>query len=333
MNKITIYDVAGAANVSLATVSRALNNPDKVKAETRERVLKVIKELGYKPNAFAKGLASRKSTSVAVMVSDLSRASVAEMVNGIADIARAYEYSIALYCFSSDGSESEIFQDVVASQVDGILYLNDEINEKQYLLLKNIQDNFRIPIVLANTIYPKDLQLSAVSIDYEKAAYEVTKSLIGEGRKDIFMLSTIRKYMVNDLKEKGYLTAMKEAGLEPKIFRTSGDIKINTSDFTTLLNRDKVDGVVAVRDSIAISFMNLAIKHGKKVPDDISIYGFQNTKYTQLCRPKLSSVDIPIYEIGALAMRILTEEMQSENPSEKGLIKLPHSIIRRETTK
>ena len=89
--KVTIYEVALAARVSLATVSRVLNNPEKVKPDTRERVLKVIKELGYRPNAIARGLASRKTTTVGVLVSDITRASVAEMLGWIADIAMKYK--------------------------------------------------------------------------------------------------------------------------------------------------------------------------------------------------------------------------------------------------
>jgi LacI family transcriptional regulator len=87
MSNATIYDVAGAAGVSLATVSRVLNNPEKVKEETRLRVLKVIKELGYRPNVIARGLASRKTTTVGVVISDITRASVSEMLGGISDIA------------------------------------------------------------------------------------------------------------------------------------------------------------------------------------------------------------------------------------------------------
>src|SRR5574344_1550458 len=106
MNKATIYDVAAVAKVSNATVSRALNNPDKVKPETREKVLKIAKELGYKANAFAKGLASSKSTQVAVIVSDLARASVAEMVKGVAKVASSYGYSIILIPSTSDEKET-----------------------------------------------------------------------------------------------------------------------------------------------------------------------------------------------------------------------------------
>ncbi|MGD9909126.1 MAG: LacI family DNA-binding transcriptional regulator [Candidatus Izemoplasmatales bacterium] len=334
MNKATIYNVAYAANVSLATVSRTLNNPQKVKPETRDRVLRVIQELGYKPNAFAKGLASKKSTTVAVIVPDMSRASVAEMLNGIAVEARKYDYSLLIYVLKSEKTdESEMLKEVVASQVDGILYLNDEINEVQYNMLNVIQDEYKVPIVLANTLYPYDNKLVTVCIDYFKAAYELTKRLVEEGRKNIYLLTTARKYMVNDLKEEGYLKAVKEAGLEPNIVRTSGDITINTVHFEELFKANTaIDGVIAVRDSIAVSFINTQIELGRKIPEDVSVYGFQNTKYASLSRPQLSCVDVPIIEIGAKAMALLKREIDGDSVEVKFNV-LPHNIVERNTTK
>ncbi|MCK7499338.1 MAG: LacI family transcriptional regulator [Comamonadaceae bacterium] len=335
MNKATIYNVAYAANVSLATVSRTLNNPQKVKPETRDRVLRVIKELGYKPNAFAKGLASKKSTTVAVIVPDMSRASVAEMLNGIAVEARKYNYSLLLYVMKDEKiDEAEMLKEVVANQVDGILYLNDEINEAQYTMLNVIQDEYKVPIVLANTLYPYDNKLVTVCIDYFKAAYEITNRLVAEGRKHIYLLTTARKYMVNDLKEEGYLKAVKEAHLTPNVIRTSGDIAINTVHFNELFKseHDIVDGIVAVRDSIAVSFINTMIEKGKRIPEDVSVYGFQNTKYSTLCRPKLSCVDVPINEIGAKAMSLLKHEIDGEVNEVKFNV-LPHNIITRQTSR
>lgn len=332
MSKATIYDVAGAARVSLATVSRAINNPEKVKPETRERVLRVIQELGYKPNAFARGLASRKSTTVAVVVPDMGRASIAEMMNGIADIARVYNYSILLYILESeDTPEEDILKEIIAAQVDGILYLNDEITKVQYDFLLSIKNSYQIPIVLANTFYPGSDEIPSVSIDYEQAGYEITKKLLSEGRKDIYMISTVRKYMVNDLKEAGYTRAIEEAGFEPKVMRTSGRISINTEHFNEYFKVNKVDGVVAVRDSIAISFMNVAHDNNISVPKDIGVCGFQNTKYAILARPKLSCVDVPVYDLGAVGMRLLTKLMNSEEVEEK-VVKLKHSIVLRNTT-
>ena len=332
MSKATIYDVAGAARVSLATVSRAINNPEKVKPETRERVLRVIEDLGYKPNAFAKGLASRKSTTVAVIVPDMSRASIAEMMNGIADIARVYKYAILLYILDHEETpEEDILKEIVAAQVDGILYLNDEINEKQYEFLLKIKNEYQIPLVLTNTFYPGSDEIPSVSIDYEKAGYEITKNLIEEGRLNIYMVSTVRKYMVNDQKEAGYLRAVSEANLTPRIMRTSGRISINSEHFNEYFKDHRVDGIVAVRDSIAVSFMNVARENHVKIPEDISVAGFQNTKYALLARPQLTCIDVPIYDIGAVGMRLLTKLMNQEEILEPR-IKLEHSLVNREST-
>ena len=155
MNQIKIYDVAGAAGVSLATVSRVLNHPEKVKPATREKIERIIKELGYKPNLNAKGLASSKSTTVAVVVPELTRSSIAEMINGIADCARRRGYLLRLFVNNKNirdndalEKENELWKDVIASGVDGVLYINDEITEEHEKMLLNIP----MDVVLTNTV-------------------------------------------------------------------------------------------------------------------------------------------------------------------------------------
>jgi len=330
-NNATIYDVAGAAGVSLATVSRVLNNPEKVKKETRERVLKVIKELEYRPNVIARGLASRKTTTIGAIVSDMTRSSIAEMLGGISDIATKYKYSIKLFTIHEDTDVEDALQNIVAEQVDGILYLNDEMPDEKVEKVKEVFNSNNIPFVFAN-VASDDETVPVVSIDYKKASLELTNLLINHNMKDIYMLSTRRKYSTNLLKEEGYKEAMEAAGLEPKIFRTSGDTKINRPHFESFFDDKNVDGGIAVRDSIAVSFMNIAIENGKTVPEDLVIAGFQNTKYAELARPRLTSIDIPVYDIGAISMRLLTKMMQKE-PVDEIKITLPHRIIYRESTK
>lgn len=327
----TIYDVAGAAGVSLATVSRVLNNPEKVKKETRDRVLKVIEELGYRPNAIARGLASKKTTTVGVIVSDMTRASISEMMAGISDIAYKYKYSIKLFTITPDMDFEGSLKNIIAEQVDGVLYLNDELLDEDIDRVKNVFSSNRTPIVFAN-VATHDPTIPAVSIDYEQAGYEITKMIISEAKSEVYLLSTTRRYATNILKEKGYTRAMEEANLKPKIFRTSGDTMINRPHFETFFDDRPVYGAIGVRDSIAVSFMNSAIEHGMKVPEMLSVAGFQNTKYAELSRPRLTSIDIPVYDIGAVSMRLLTKMMEKE-PVDEIKILLPHKIIVRETTK
>lgn len=326
--KVTIYDVASEADVSLATVSRVLNYPEKVKPATRERVLEAIRKLGYRPNAIARGLASRKSTTVALIVPDVSRASVAEMINGVVDIARKYDYTVILKVTNSEPDvEEDIWQEVFAAQVDGIIYLNDELQEHNIKQIKSSD----VPVVLCN-VGVDDPTIACVSIDFEKAFYEATQSLINKGLKDILLVSTRSAYYVNSFKERGYINAMKEANLEPNIVRTSGRLVVNYPFLIDYLKNHKPEAALVVRDSIAVSMINAASEVGIKIPDELEIISFQNTKYAKMSRPTLSSIDNPIYDIGAVSMRLLTKLMNNE-PIENLNVVLPHNIIWRNSTK
>lgn len=330
-NNVTIYDVAGAAGVSLATVSRVLNNPEKVKEETRNRVLKVIEELGYSPNVIARGLASRKTTTVGVILSDITRASVSEMLMGILDIAESYKYTIKIFVINNDEKVGPVLQNILAAQVDGVIYLNDELSDISIHQIKESLEKNEIPYVFSNVVAPLS-DMAVVSIDHEKAGYELTKYLVEHGRKNIYFLSTVRRFSINDKKEIGYLKAMKEAGLEPKIFRTDGRYSVNEPHFEEYFRNKEVDAAVCVRDSLAISFMNKMIEIGKNVPKDLEVVSFQNTKYASLSRPKLTCVDTPVYDIGAVSMRLLTKFMSNKDVDNYRIV-LPYTVIERGSSK
>lgn len=330
MANTTIYDVAGAAKVSLATVSRVMNNPEKVNPETREKVLRVIKELGYRPNAIARGLASRKTTTVGIVMADVSRASTAQLLGGIIDIAKKYDYSIKIFSIGVNEDITDAMRTVIAEQIDGILFLNDELDKEQMKLAMDYIQESMVPVVLSNVFYD-DQSIPSVAIDYETATYDITKRMLAYGRKNVYLFSTVRRYSINAKKEAGYIDAMKEAGLEPKIFRTSGDVSVNTLHFTEFFKNAKIDAALAVRDSIAISFMNVAQKNGMNIPNDISVVGLQNTKYAILSNPNLTCVDTPVYDIGAVSMRLLTKYMKQEEVTTNRVL-LPYRFIKRGST-
>ena len=329
MNQAKIYDIAGAAGVSLATVSRVLNHPEKVKEATREKVMRIIKDKGYKPNANARGLASRRSTTVAIVVPPISRSSVAEMIQGINDSALEYGYTLRLFINNEGSDQSELWSDVIASSVDGILFMNDEITPEIYQLIEYTP----VPVVFVNSLSQTN-NFGSVCIDYEDCAYNITKQMIEHENKKIMFINTEHKYTTNDLKQKGYEKAMVEAGLTPNTIASSGTISVNEVQFAELLKDECPEVVLSSRDSIGISFMNVAAKKGYKIPEQLQVIGFQNTRYAQLCNPKLTCVETPIYDIGSKAMSYLTELMKDED-SESNVknIVVDYKIIWRETTK
>lgn len=330
MEQIKIYDIAGAAGVSLATVSRVLNHPDRVKEETRNKVLRIIKEKGYKPNANARGLASRRSTTVAVVIPELSRASVAEMIQGIDDAAKKFGYTIRLFINKNTNNEKELWSEVIASSVDGILFMNDEMTKEIYQMIEYTP----VPVVFVNTLSKKD-NIGSVCVDYEQCAYDVTSSMIKKGNKNIVFIGTEHKYSLNEMKQNGYTRAMNEYGLTPKYYYSSGDINKNEIFFNNMLDDEVPEVALVVRDSMAISLMNCANKREINVPNKLQVIGFQNTRYALLSNPKLSCVEIPIYEIGNTAMSYLTNVMKEEytKPKKAEKILLPYDIIWRESTK
>ena len=330
MSNTTIYDVAGAAKVSLATVSRVMNNPEKVNPETRDKVLRVIKELGYRPNAIARGLASRKTTTVGIVMADVTRAATAQLLGGIMDVAKKYEYSVKIFCISEGENITDALRVVIAEQVDGILFLNDELDKAEMDEAMNYILDSGVPVVLSN-VFTDDERIPYVATDYETATYDITKHLLAQGRQDIYLFSTIRRYSINTKKEAGYVDAMKEAGLVPKIFRTSGVVDVNKLHFEEFLDSHEVSAALAVRDSIAISFMNVAQKRGLTVPEDVSVVGLQNTKYAIISSPNLTCIDTPVYDIGAVSMRLLTKYMKQEEVGTSRIL-LPYRFVKRDST-
>jgi LacI family transcriptional regulator len=328
MNQIKIYDIAGSAGVSLATVSRVLNHPEKVKKATREKVMKIIKDKGYKPNANARGLASRKSTTVAVIVPTLTRASIAESIQGIDDSAKKFGYSIRLFVNNNKEEEKELWGDVIASSVDGILFMNDEMSNE----VLELADASPVPVVFVNA-NANNKNYCSVSIDNEECAYNITKQMIERGNKRIVFITTTHYFSINELKVKGYKKAMEEAGLTPEVIDSTGRLDQNEVQYKEYLEHNRPDVVLAVRDSMAISFMNTATKLGIKVPEELQVIGFQNTRYSSLSNPQLTCVETPIYEIGNIAMEKLTQEMQSTEEIKPEPKIVDYKIVWRGSTK
>lgn len=328
MNQAKIYDIAGAAGVSLATVSRVLNHPEKVKKSTRDKVMRIIKEKGYKPNANARGLASRKSTTVAIVVPTFLRASISEMIQGISDSAKKFGYSIRLFVLKDDENKLEAWSEIIASSVDGILFMNDEMTDDIYQQIENTP----VPVIFVNAL-SKSKNFGSVAIDNEECAYRMTKEMISRGNKDICFVGTEHRYAVNEHKEQGYNRAMKEANLPLNVLHSSGVLAINEKQFKDYLEKNRPEVVLSVRDSMAVSFMNTASKMGIKIPEEMQIIGFQNTRYAELSMPKLTCVETPIYEIGNVAMERLTDLMKNPEETKPENVFIEYKVVWRESTK
>jgi len=330
---VTIYDVAREANVSMATVSRVVNGNPNVKPTTRKKVLEVIDRLEYRPNAVARGLASKKTTTVGVIIPDISNVFYAELARGIEDIATMYRYNIILS--NSDQNEKkeiELLDTMYGKQVDGIVMMSENVTPD---ILEKMGHS-PSPIVLAGSVEDSN-KIPSVNIDYVQAAYEAVKKLIEHGHKRIAFVSGPFSSTINkEHKFVGYKKALEEAGIaidEDLVVAAEDSYDSGMEDYETLDQlTDAPTAYFTGSDELAIGIMHAAQDAGKVVPNDLEVISFENSKLARMVRPQLSSMVLPLYDIGAVSMRLLTKIMSKEQVDQIHVI-LPHRMEERKSTK
>ncbi|MGN1402634.1 MAG: catabolite control protein A [Bacillus sp. (in: firmicutes)] len=332
MNNITIYDVAREANVSMATVSRVVNGNPNVKPTTRKKVMEVIDRLGYRPNAVARGLASKKTTTVGLIIPDISNIFFAELARGIEDIATMYKYNIILS--NSDENrdkELHLLNTMLGKQVDGLIFMGADITDSHIQEFKKSP----VPVVLAGSLEETG-EIPSVNINYEDAAYDSTVRFIEAGHKKIALVIGNFAEPINKKKITGYKKALAEHGIDfDEELVVEGDYSYDSGlEAIRKLNESaKLPTAILVgSDEAAVGVVHASQDAGYRVPDDVEVISFDNTKLTLMVRPQLTTIVQPLYDIGAVAMRLLTKLMNKETVEEHTVV-LPHRIEARNSTK
>lgn len=330
---VTIYDVAREANVSMATVSRVVNNNPNVKPQTRKKVFDAIEKLGYRPNAVARGLASKKTTTVGVVIPDISDFNFAEVARGIEDIATMYHYNIIL-CNADKRKDKEIrvINTLLEKQVDGLLFMGGVITEDHIRAFRTSS----VPVVLCATS-STDESMYSVDIDHEEAAYEAVTKLLEAGHRRIGMISgRLEDPGVGYSRYQGYKKALEQAGLsvEEQLVRIGNhryDSGLECMNYFLEL-AERPTAMFAATDEMAIGAIHAIQDHGLSVPEHISVISVDNSRMASMVRPLLSSVAQPMYDIGAVSMRLLTKLMKNEQVDDAKVI-LPHQYVQRNSVK
>lgn len=324
----TIYDVARVAGVSMATVSRVVNGNANVKEKTRQKVLDAIEKLDYRPNAVARGLASKRSTTVGVIIPSIDNPYFSGLARGIDDIASMYKYNIILANSDDDDDKQiSIIESFLSKQVDGIVFLGNELTDK----VRHEFSRSRTPIVLVGAV-DKDDSFATVNIDYRKAAYDSTLRVAKGTDKVAYILGGMDK-VKNAERIAGYRAAVEEAGhkFDEKMVLEGYGFKDGKALAKQLLELG-AKAAVSSYDEVAIGLMNALLAEGVKVPEQFEVVSGRATKITQYTHPQLTSIYQPLYDMGALAMRLLTKLMHKEEVEDKHLV-LGHDLIERGSTK
>ena len=315
---ITIKDVAKKAGVSISTVSRVINDSKPVTDEVKQKVLDVIKETGYIPNPLARSLVTKRSQLIGVIVPEVSDSFVNEVLNGIEEVAKMYDY------------ELKSINLLRAKQVEGIVMVCWKVEEDHI----NYIQNCGIPATYISKT-ARDYDIYTVSTSNKEATYDMTKYLIDKGHEEIAFIMTSKDDTVLERERlSGYEQALNESNikLDESLIKYGGTTyEAGYESMKELLEEGIVPQAAFVTgDEAAIGAINAACDKGYKVPEDISVAGFNDVKIAKMYRPKLTTVYQPLYDMGAVAIRMVIKLINKEQLESKK-IELPYKIIERES--
>ncbi|HMN43224.1 MAG TPA: LacI family DNA-binding transcriptional regulator [Povalibacter sp.] len=300
---VSIKDVAKIAGVSIATVSRTINNKDRVNEETRERVRRAIESTGFSPNTLAQNFRRGRTNFIMVVLPSIGDPFFAGVVKGIQSIAQQKGYNVL---FSETKMNSDEFTSMLVSrQADGLILLATVPPAGVEILSR--ERHRALPIVIAcEAIQPEMRHLPSVHIDNVAAAKEATRFLISHGHERIAFISGTNTSLLTKDREAGYRAAMKAAKLPIQDgWVLEGKLTIDGAIKATrnlLHHASKPTAILCANDDMAIGALHEIRSTGLSVPDDISVVGFDDIRYSQVVNPPLTTVRQPAEEIGEKAM-------------------------------
>lgn len=334
MKKTGIKDIAAVAGVSIATVSHAFRNPGRVSDATREKVLAAAAAAGYSPNKLAASLRTSRSGNIVVIIPDVADNHNAEIIRAIEKVALSRGYSVLLG--DSQGSEKRErqFAAMVSSgQADGIILMSHRL---PFDVGKGGLAPGNLPPIVNGCEFTGQEGIPYVAIDDIQGAMDATRHLIDYGHKDIAVITGSMNTTSSRDRLEGFRGAMSQAGLQPNedliaysdYSLRGGEIAIET----LLIQKNRPTAIFCFSDEIALGCMYALRRHHFKVPDDISVIGFDDISIASYVAPPLTTIAQPAEEIGIACATILLDLIDGIKPDKLRQL-LPHKLIVRESTK
>ncbi|WP_016584631.1 DNA-binding transcriptional regulator CytR [Yersinia pestis] len=323
----TMKDVAEMAGVSTATVSRALMNPEKVSTVTRQKVEQAVLAVGYSPHALSRNIKRNESRTILVIVPDISDPFFADVIQGIEHAAAQQGYLILIGdCAQQTQQERTFVNLIITKQIDGMLLLGSNL---PFDASKEEQRNLP-PMVMANEFAP-ELELPTVHIDNLTAAYEAVNYLHELGHKRIACIAGPESLPLSHYR----FQALRRNGItvdNDYIIRGDFSYEAGAQSFAALMELPHPPtAIFSHNDVMAVGAIWQAKQLGLRIPQDVSLVGFDDLKLSQFCDPPLTTVAQPRYQIGQQAMLLLLEQLQGHSV-QSGSRLLDTELIIREST-
>lgn len=330
MAQSTIQDVAKAAGVSVATVSRVINNSTSVSAGTKELVLGAVKRLDYRPNLLGRNLRRTETRLILVLLPNISNPYYSRLVKGIEDVGHRNGYNVMLCNTDSDPGREKLYLDLLKNRLaDGVIFMAPSLGRNE---LTETGKSF--PVVQCSE-YKEGARVSHVSIDNSAAAQKAVKHLLALGHRRIGMISCDNDFLSTAHREEGYRKALLDVGIKPEeeLVR-DGDYSFKSglrAAGQLLSLRDRPTAVFCISDLMAVGAIRAAKDNGLRVPEDFAVVGFDNISLASMYDPMLTTISQPKYDLGATAMELLLRQIRGEMKEPQDLV-LEFELIIREST-
>lgn len=336
MKRPAIGDVARHAGVSTATVSRALNAPETVTEKTRRKVLEAVDALHYVQSETARNFKMQRANAVLVVAHDIGSIYYSELFRGIQRRAHASNYTISITNPSPGGTQDLILSNLRTAKVDGVIILSGHrITSEDFSLVRKLYSG--TPPIVALGEERGDLKVPHILIDNEHAGYIAGRHLIEMGHTSIGHLYGPHNTPVRRARANGLRRALSEAGLgvRPEFFFESGfDSGLGRSAAQTFLSlKERPTAVFCANDLAAMGFMHEVHTYGLRIPEDISVLGFDDIVLADCYIPALSTIHQPKDEIGRRAMNLLLDIIDKRNTEPMPVIELPVHLVPRESVR
>lgn len=331
-HRITMTDVAESAGVSLMTVSRVVNNKEDVSQETRQRVLDVIQELGYRPSSIARGLVTRRTGTLGVVVPDIDNAFFSGVVRGAENQAYADDYSVFLGNTNEDPDrELAVLDSLEEKLVDGLILCSSRLETEQ---LRQIVDRFPSVVLLSREL--EEDCAGTVLIDDRLGGQLAAEHLIRNGHRAIGYISGPPVSHSAHWRVAGFRETLEAAGLpfNPNWIRHCQPLVEQGSQTARelLTSHPELTALICHNDLLAVGALHVCRELGLHPPEDIAIVGFDDIPLASLVNPPLTTCRVDRHELGAKAMRMLLDQITASPDSFKKLVLEPELIIRASTS-
>lgn len=326
----TIIDVAKAAGVSIATVSRVLSQPGRVSEQTRQRVMDEIDRLGYKPNVVARALRTHKAAKILVTVPDISNPFFASVIRGAEEVARDADYAVVLGDTRHDPAlENQYAQMVGRREVDGMIFLGHRLPDSVHAL---VMDRAGAVPVVNGCEYSQDLIVPSVHIDNAAAGRDAMLHLIGLGHRAMGIITGPLVGPISRDRLAGARAVAADHGLSDQLRVLEGDFSAGSGfDNTAALLEQGVTALFCFSDEMAMGAIGAIRASGRSCPDHVSVIGFDDIAISSFFEPPLTTVVQPKEAIGREAMKMLLDILGGRDIAVAHLT-LPHELVVRGST-